>query len=214
MRTIYHDSDGWPRPVRGPQHAAAPFRQSSPVRARAHRALRLFGTAGLWAAGLCLVIGSIVLVVSQATPGKLAPVSVTTKTRAGTGRPTRAGPRPGRTVTPPARPAPRHTPAIRPGSARTERVLAAFAGRGDATTAAFRTAAAGGWQIRWSYACPAAVPAGLFVVEDAGPGAIRASITQSGVAGHGITSLGAGAGAHRLIVISTCSWTMKVTQQR
>jgi hypothetical protein len=210
MRTTYHDFDGWPRPLRAPQHAAARFGSASPVWLRAHLVLRLFGTAGLWAAGLCLVIGSIVLVVSQARPGKLAPVSVTTTTGAGPGKQAAAGAHPRRTVTTPARPAPatRHMPA------GTERVLAAFAGHGDKTTAAFRTAAAGSWQIRWSYACAAAMRAGLFVVEDAGPGAIGASITQSGVAGHGTTSLGAGSRAHHLIVISTCSWTMKVTQQR
>ena len=92
--------------------------------------------------------------------------------------------------------------------------LAAFSGHGDKTTTTFRTAAGLSWQIRWSYACGAAVRAGLLVVEDAGRRAVGASITESGEAGHGITSLRPGARAHHLIVISNCSWTMKVTQQR
>jgi hypothetical protein len=127
MRTTYHDFDGWPRPRRAPQHAAVPFRWSGPARLQAHRALRLFGAAGLCAAGLCLVIGSIVLVTSQGRPGKLASASASS--------PARTGSQP-------------------------------------------------------------------------------AASTQSGVAGRGTTSLGAGGLAHHLIVLSTCCWTMKVTQQR
>ena len=81
MRTTYHDSDGWPRPLRAPQHAAAPFGPSAPTRLQVQRALRLVATAGLWAAGLCLVIGAIVLVVAQARPDRLAPLSATTPSR-------------------------------------------------------------------------------------------------------------------------------------
>jgi len=204
MRTTYHDSDGWPRPQRAPQHAAAPFGRSSPTRLKAQRALRLFATAGLWAAGLCLVIGAIVLVVAQAKPGRLTPASVQTSMRAG------------RVQLPSARPvASRSTrTARRARGAPRPRQLAAFSGHGDKTTGSFRTAAGSGWQIQWAYACTAAVRAGLFVVEDARTGAAGASITQSGVAGHGATSLRPAGRTHHLIVISNCSWTMKVTQQR
>jgi hypothetical protein len=206
MRTTYHDSDGWPRPLRAPQHAAAPFGPSAPTRLQAQRALRLFATAGLWAAGLCLVIGAIVLVVAQARPDRLAPLSATRPNRIGRIGANAASPvagRPGRTN--PVR-GKAHPPAVRQ--------LAAFSGHGDKTTRTFRTAASTSWQVRWSYTCGSAVRAGLFVVEDAGRRAVGASITESGEAGHGITSLLAGIRAHHLIVISNCSWTMKVTQQR
>jgi hypothetical protein len=206
MRTTYHDSDGWPRPLRAPQHAAAPFGPSAPTRLQAQRALRLFATAGLWAAGLCLVIGAIVLVVAQARPDRLAPLSATTPSRISSIEANAASPvagLPGRT-NPVRRTA--HRPAVRQ--------LAAFSGHGDKTTRTFRIAAGTSWQIRWSYACGSAVQAGLFVAEDAGRRAVGASITESGEAGHGSTSLRPGARAHHLIVISNCSWTMKVTQQR
>jgi hypothetical protein len=94
------------------------------------------------------------------------------------------------------------------------RQLAAFSGHGDMTTRTFRIAAGASWQVRWSYGCGSAIRAGLFVVEDAGRRAVGASITESGEAGRGITSLRPGARGHHLIVISNCSWTMKVTQQR
>lgn len=202
MRTTYHDLDGWPRPSRAPQHAAAPFGPASPARLQAQRALRLFAAAGLWAAGLCLVIGAIVLVVAQAKPGRLTPLAVTT--------PSRANRHASRLTRPVASPSPRTVSRAR----STEHRVAAFSGHGDQTTGGFRTASRLGWQIRWSYACAAAVRTGLFVVENAGHRAVGASITQSGVAGHGVTSLRPNGSRHHLIVISNCSWTMKVTQQR
>jgi hypothetical protein len=206
MRTTYHDSDGWPRPLRAPQHAAAPFGPSGPTRLQALRALRLVATAGLWAAGLCLVIGAIVLVVAQARPDRLAPLSATTPSRISSIEASAASPvaaLPGRTK--PVR-GTAHRPVVRQ--------LAAFSGHGDQTTRTFRTAASTSWQIGWSYTCAAAVRAGLFVVEDAGRRAVGASITESGEAGRGVTSLRSGSRAHHLIVISNCSWTMKVTQHR
>jgi len=206
MRTTYHDFDGWPRPMRAPQHAAVPFGQSSAARIRAHRALRVFGTAGLWAAGLCLVVGAIVLVVSQARPGRLTPAAATTSTRTDAGRHGARQPHPARHATPPA-----SLRAADRGAAA--RVLAALSGHGDMSTHTFRTSAARGWQIRWTYSC-AASSAGQFLVADAGSGGAGTSISQSGVAGQGITSLSPSGRTHQLIVISTCSWTMKVTQQR
>jgi hypothetical protein len=197
MRTTYHDADGWPRPLRAPQHAAAPFGPSSPARLRAQRALRLFAAAGVWAAGLCLVLGAIVLVVAQTRPDRLAPLSATTPSQV-RGLETSSAGHPANTRPP--------RPAVHQ--------LAAFSGHGDATTRTFRTAAGPSWQIRWSYTCAPTVRAGLFVVEDAGRRAVGANVTESGEAGHGITSLRPGARAHHLIVVSNCSWTMKVTQQR
>jgi hypothetical protein len=68
------------------------------------------------------------------------------------------------------------------------------------------------WQIVWSYRCPARLPTGLLVVEDAVPGAVGAAISTSGTAGHGDTWLDPDGRSHRLVVISTCSWTMRVIQ--
>jgi hypothetical protein len=67
----YQTPDGWQLPPRCPQHAA-PFGSSGPLHLRAHRALRLFVTAGAWAAGLCLIIGSVALVAGTAGPAHAA----------------------------------------------------------------------------------------------------------------------------------------------
>jgi hypothetical protein len=189
MRTSFSDSDGWPRPQRAPQHAAAPFALSAHTRQQLHRALRLFPTAGTWAAGLCLVIGVIVLVVSTARPGKLDPTAVTS-------------------------PASGKAAGADPPAARSVRVIGTFAGYGDRTTASFRIDDALPWQLRWSYACPEKLHVGLLVVEVANPGAVGAAISQSGAAGRGVTSINPDGPTHHLVVISTCSWTLKATQNR
>jgi hypothetical protein len=203
MRTTYHDPDGWPQPPRAPLHAAAPFGMSSPARLHAHRALRLFVTAGTWAAGLCLVVGSIVLVVSAATPGRIAGMDAASSSHHGTSAAgTRMDTLSGGVV-----------PAGG-GQTAASKQIASFAGRGDRTTAAFRVHAGARWQIRWSYSCPQNIQTGLLVVENARAGAIGASINEAGLAGRGETWLNPGGRRHRLIVISTCSWHMKVLQKR
>ena len=60
------------------------------MRVHAHRALRLAGVAGAWAAGLCLVIGSVALVAETTQPTSATHVS----TAAGV-RHLRAGSSPG-----------------------------------------------------------------------------------------------------------------------
>jgi hypothetical protein len=229
MPTTYRDPDGWPRPQRLPQHAAAPFARSSPYRLQASRALRLLGLAGTWAAGLCLVIGAIALVASAASPGKTAKVNDTSalgpvrtvtlppghrappagQQASRTGRPSRPGHkgdrkgRAGRTG---------HTVARVVRTDLQARVIAAFAGSGSQTTRQFRVDDRARWQIQWAYNCPATIATGLLVVEDAYPGAVSASISQSGAAGRGDTWLNPDGRTQRLVVISTCSWTMKVMQ--
>jgi hypothetical protein len=98
--------------------------------------------------------------------------------------------------------------------AKATRLIIKIAGHGDRTTGQFRVETTSRWQILWSYSCPQSVKSGLLVVENARAGAIGASITENGLAGHGITWLGPGRQTHRLIVISTCSWKMRVMQKQ
>jgi hypothetical protein len=195
MWTTYHDHDAEARPFRVAQHAAPTFGLSSPARAGAHRALRLFVTVGTWAAGLCLVIGSIVLV-SSTSPRTLARIAQAGSRSSGHTGERLAGHR-------------SRLPSPLPAGE-----IAAFAGRGDETTSQFALKSRAPWQIWWSYSCPAGVPVGQLIVEDAAPGAVGASIDQAGDAGHGETSLTAGPGTHHLVVISNCSWQLKVMQPR
>jgi hypothetical protein len=191
-----------------PRHAAPPFGLSSPLQVHAHRALRLFVTAGTSAAGLCLVIGSIVLVSSAASPGRVTRLTTESAAHRERRPADRGGAR---------RPLPGKQPSRAAGAGQRRlpsRLIAAFSGHGDQTTGQFSVGRTARWQISWSYRCPPSVPLGLLIVEDASPDAIGASIDQSGAAGRGDTWLNPGGPTHRLVVISTCSWNMKVTQQR
>jgi hypothetical protein len=95
---------------------------------------------------------------------------------------------------------------------RSSQLIATFAGRGDKTTPQFSLSGRTTWQIEWSYSCPPGLPLGLLVVEDATTGSASASISQAGTAGNGNTLLSPDGRTHRLVVISSCSWTMKVKQ--
>jgi len=211
-----YDPDGWPAPQRAPQHAATPFGRSKDFRQRAHVALRLGVTAGTWAAGLCLVIGLIVLVASAAGSGRIEPVT-TASSAQHVARHTSAGAHVHKARTrarverPRPQPAPPRADASSPAAAVT--VVAVFSGRGDQTTPSFVIDSAARWQIQWAYVCQASVPAGLLVVEAGAPTAIGADISQSGPAGHGDTWLAPGGHTHSLVVISSCSWTMTVLQE-
>ena len=216
MPTSYYDPDGWPTPQRVPQHAATPFLRTKDFRLQARLALRLAVTAGTWAAALCLVIGSIVLVASATSPGRIAPVKTASSARQVSkhgklssrlqktrtlGHVKSSGPSAAGPSTPGAL------------GAVTSGLVATFRGYGDQTTRPFVIATADRWQIQWAYNCAASV-AGVLVVEAAGPTTIAADISQSGPAGHGDTWLTPGGRRHQLMVISTCSWTLRVMQQQ
>jgi hypothetical protein len=216
MPMSYHDPDGWPAPPRrAPQHAAAPFSVSSPLRQQAHRALRLFVTAGTWAAGLCLVIGLLVLVASAARPGRIGHFSTASSAQSATrrhrGAPATGGSaadRPGRAWSGTGR----QDAGGDAGASGQDRQIAEFTGHGDQTTRQFTLDNTTRWQLEWSYSCPAGQASGLLIVEDTNGTAVAQSIDQSGLAGHGDTWLHPDGASHHLLVFSTCSWTMKVVQ--
>jgi hypothetical protein len=225
MRTTFQDRNGWSTPPRAPLHAAPQPATASTAGLRASRALRLFATAGVWAAGLCLVVGLLVLVASAVSPGRATRLATDSSPagrgasppdpaasrdgdhqagdRASSSRTHAAGPRDGQSPDPPRTDG---------RAASASRRVAKFSGQGDLTTPAFTVSAKGDWQIAWSYRCPATLPVGVLVVADAAPGTVGATINESGSSGRGDTWLHADGRRHRLVVISTCSWTMKVTQ--
>lgn len=207
----YRDLEAGRGSAREPRHAAPPgisgpvlFRQwlqvPGPLPRKTHQALRLVGTAGMWAAGLCLVIGSIALVVSTGTH---APSRLTT---------TAEHAEPGGSVRAPTVSA--RSPRERHGSASL--TVAGFSGRGDMTTRPFSVRPGSRWELRWSYSCPARPLGSQFIVADEdtalGKTALGPSISESGARGHGTTWLAPGGGDHHLMVISTCSWHMTVAE--
>jgi hypothetical protein len=212
----------------GPFSPAAACRPVQPTGSRARQVLRIFVTTGISAAGLLLVVGFLVLVVPGG-PRRTGPATASpslSSDRHGTApggdrdrrsglaqQPARpAGPRPVTYRRPAGHPT-RADLRDRPGRSRSlARAIASFDGHGDMVTHRFAVSTKADWQIVWSYRCPARLSTGLLVVEDAVPGAVGAAISTSGTAGHGDTWLDPDGRSHRLVVISTCSWTMRVIQ--
>ena len=182
----YPAPDGWQLPVHGSHHAA-PLRHATPGRRQAHRALRLLAVTGGWAAGLCLVIGSVTLVAETAQPATATHVS----TAAGV-----------------------HDLGNRKPAAHAGPLTRVFRGTGSQTTSQFTVAPGHRWNLRWSYACPGRAPSGHLLIRDGEAGNAGASVSAAGGAGGGSTWIYAEAAAHDLVVITNCSWTIRVTGNR
>jgi hypothetical protein len=185
----YPAPDGWQFPVHGSHHAA-PRGHATPMRIHAHRALRLVAVAGAWAAGLCLVIGSVTLVAESAEPTSMTHVS----TAAGvhhlgngklTGHAAHAGP-----------------------------LTRTFRGTGNQTTGTFTVARHHRWNLRWSYACLGRPPAGRLLIREGNAGSVGVSVSAAGAAGAGSTWTYSQAAAHYLVVITNCAWTIQVIANR
>jgi len=200
----YRDSDELCLPARAPEHAApvrflrrrrSPGRPRVAVRVRrvTREALRFFITAIAWAAGLGLVIGSIVLIATVTAPDRAVPAS-------GLGRGDQNSLR---------QEAPR--------APVDYRVLAAFSGHGDRKTKEFSVKASLQWQVRWTYRCAPKADAAKFTLlrADMGPGhpTIRRTTEDFARRGRGSAWLRATGHQYYLEVISACSWRVKVMQE-
>jgi len=201
----YQAPRGWRAPPRGAQHAA-PFGSNSPLLVHAHRALRLFVTAGAWAAGLCLVIGLVALVAEAAGPTRATHVAATAgsaqlSARAAQARGGQRGHHAGS--------------AGRAGrSHRARTVLGTFSGRGNQTTGPFAVPAPGRWNLQWSYVCPARTPRGRLIIREGGGNGDGLSVVAAGPTGNGSTSSYSATARHYLVVITGCSWKVRVTAIR
>ena len=185
----YPAPDGWQFPVHGSHHAT-PSGHATSRRFQAHRALRLLGVAGGWAAGLCLVIGSVALVAETAQPTSATHVSTAAgvnhlENRRLAGHAVRSGP-----------------------------LTRTFRGTGDQTTRQFTFAPRHPWNLRWSYACPGRPAAGRLLVREGDAGNVGVSVSASGTAGTGSTWTYSQAAIHYLVVSSNCAWTIRVAGNR
>jgi hypothetical protein len=194
----YQTPDGWRLPPRCPQHAA-PFGSSTPLRMHTHRALRLFVTAGAWAAGLCLIVASVALVAKAA-----GPVRATHLTPAAGHYRISSGQLPGR--------AGNGGPSAPAGEALY--VLRTFAGTGNRITSQFTVAANSRWELRWSYECTGQAPAGRLIIMEGNAAHSGVSVDAAGAEGQGSTWAYSDAGTHYLVVTTNCAWTAKVLAHR
>ncbi|HEU5420529.1 MAG TPA: hypothetical protein VFV41_22775 [Streptosporangiaceae bacterium] len=197
----YQAPRGWRLPPRGPQHAA-PFGSTTPLVVHAHRALRLFVTAGAWAAGLCLVTGLVALVAEAAGPAKATHVAAAAGSSKLNPRATGARGGPG---------GDHGGGAGQPGSTRRPgTVLRAFAGTGNRTTGAFSVTAPGRWDLHWSFQCAPRAPRGGLIIREGGGGHDGLSVDAAGSAGTGSTSTYSATASHYLVIITSCSWKVRV----
>jgi hypothetical protein len=189
----YQAPDGWRLPVRAPQHAT--FGGATPLRIHAHRALRLLAAAGAWAAGLCLVVGSVALVAETAGPAGA----------------THVAPAAGIRRLPPGR-LPGDGAARRRGGE--PRLAQTFAGTGNQTTGSFPVAPRSRYQLHWSYQCGRR-PRGHLLIRESGTAGV--TVMAAGPAASGSTwawAPAAGAARHYLVVIADCAWEIRVTGTR
>lgn len=171
------------------------------LRRLTRQALRLFITVIAWAAGLGLVIGSIVLVATVSAP-RQAPSAFNGQQRADSAalRPLKGGGE---------------------GTAGHQgyRVVAAFSGHGNGTTAHFTVKARQRWQLRWTYRCAAKAAAAqadaefmLLRANMATQDTINTAADEFAASGHGSVWLTPSSHQHYLMVISACSWQIQVVQ--
>jgi hypothetical protein len=190
----YQTPDGWQLPPRCPQHAA-PFGSSRPLRIHAHRALRLFVTAGAWAAGLCLIIGSVALVAGAAGP------AAATHVRAAAARSAKLSGHPRKT-------------GHRSAAGGAGHLLRTFTGTGDLTTSQFAVAAHSRWELQWIYHCTPHTPGGHLIIKEGNAAGNGLSVDAAGPAGQGRTWTYSSASTHYFVVITNCDWTAKVLGHR
>jgi hypothetical protein len=194
----YQTPEGWRLPPRCPQHAA-PFGSSTPLRFHTHRALRLFVTAGAWAAGLCLIVASVALVAKAAGPGRATHVtSAAHQNRMPSGQLSGHAGTGGQSA-----------PA---GGAHD--VLRTFAGTGNRVTSQFTVAAQGRWELRWSYQCAGHASADRLIIMEGNAAHSGVSVDAAGAEGEGSTWAYSDAGTHYLVVTTNCDWTAKVLGRR
>lgn len=165
---------------------AAPVGGSTPTRLHAHRALRLFGAAGALAAGLCLIIASVVLVAGAAGPGRATHVS--TAARRSSLQSKGSSTRP----------------------ARADHVLRTFAGIGNRVTPRFTVPAHSRWRLRWLYQCTPGEPGQQLIIREGVATGTGISVGATGPSGSGSASAYSAGRTHYLVVITNCAWTTQV----
>jgi len=220
----YRDSDALCLPARPPQHAApVNFLRRRPadhlgvfgrLRRLTRQALQLFVTVIAWATGLGLVIGSIVLVATVTAPRQSPAIGAHQDANSAIQRKIQDG---------------EHQAGVghRTGSSRSGpvrgryQVVAAFSGRGNQITRHFTVRARQRWQVRWTYRCAEPSDAGPADTEfmllradiaAADEAAVSTAAELFAASGHGSVWLSPGSHQLYLVVISACSWHIRVMQ--
>ena len=170
--------------------------------ARPHRILRLAIAAGTVAAGCCLILAMVALVVAMGQT-RVANTAISRALRT----------RPPVTASQAPRPQRRDHVVGTAGPFVVGTAIARFAGTGIGH-AAFVVASPGTWGLSWSFACSRAWLGNFAVSERTGRDAGRIQLATSGASGHGLAWSPRDPGRHALAVRSNCFWAIKIVLPR
>jgi|HubBroStandDraft_1064217.scaffolds.fasta_scaffold172441_1 hypothetical protein len=199
-----------------------------------HRLLRLAMVLGMTAAGFCLVLAMVGLVVALGHAGTAtkAPAPARDGTQAASGRPAQPGPSARR----PRSPDPSYrTSALyrqdRPGHREGRRrgqdtakaaahrfqvgaTVASYQGNGSARHERFLVRGIGNWGISWNFSCAKPGTGSFGVSEADSKAADEIELTAYGPNGHGLSWNSHDPGDHSLVIVSNCSWVVRVVLPR
>ena len=214
----------WQSPSRSRHGGPLPSR---PGRPGLHRTLRLIMTVAAAAAGLCLVVGLVAMVAGAGAGAKQA-------TDAGSAHSTgpsisaRSGPH-GPGATTPATPTPTPTPdpsrsdqtgPQRGGHPPTTsqfvkgRTIDFYQGSGSGERGMFDIAAPGNWGLAWQFDCPQGRPGDFVLGQIGGPLLSSVNVKVTGSSSHGLLWITKENGWHSVVVVSECSWIVRVVMPR
>jgi hypothetical protein len=214
----------WQSPSRSRHGGPLPSR---PGRPGLHRTLRLIMTVAAAAAGLCLVVGLVAMVAGAGAGAKQA-------TDAGSAHSTgpsisaRSGPH-GPGATTPATP----TPTPTPDPSRSDqtgpqhgghlpttsqfvmgKTIDFYKGSGSGERGMFDIAAPGNWGLAWQFDCPQGRPGDFVLGQIGGPLLSSVNVKVTGSSSHGLLWITKENGWHSVVVVSECSWIVRVVMPR
>jgi hypothetical protein len=168
-----------------------------------HRLLRLAMVIGMAGAGFCLVLAMVGLVVVFGDAGTDAKAPAPSYRTSALYRPDGPDHRHGH----------RHGKDTAKAAAHRFQVgatVASYQGNGSARHERFRVRGIGNWGISWKFSCPKPRTGSFGVSEADGEAADGTELTAYGPNGHGLSWRSHDPGDHSLVIISSCSWVVRV----
>jgi hypothetical protein len=170
-----------------------------------HRLLRLAMVMGMAGAAFCLVLAMVGLVVALGDAGTAAKAPAPSYRTSALYRSDGLGHREGHRH--------RHRQDAAKAAAHRFQVgptVASYQGNGSPRHERFRVRGIGNWGISWRFSCPKPRTGSFGVSEADGEAADETELTAYGPNGHGLSWRSHDPGDHSLVIISSCSWVVRV----
>jgi hypothetical protein len=164
-------------------------------------------TVGAIAAGLCLVVGMVTLVVA------LGGSAGGRQQAAGHSPPGQAGPgmrSSGSQRAHPGSQAAHRRARISPRSYRRGTMLRTYRGSGTGEPGLFQIPSPGVWGLSWQYECPGGQRGSFLLGETRSSAAMAITVQRKARSGHGTYWVVGDTGPHSLVIESRCAWRLHV----